>query len=1001
MRRLKRLANGRRTILNMQTRIPTASAGALALTVGRKELSEALGLFRASGAPIIEKRNTIPILSCVLLSVSPDKLTLSGTNLDCQLTIEVPAAGDSTGAVAIAIEPLRAAVKAAKGESVRLATMNNTATLTSDSGVARLPTLPAADFPHIVEGEPIERFPLDPAAFAHDLNRVAVAISTEETRYYLDGIFFHCYRVASPLDRTPEHDAAVDQLAGLRDAERRHIDADRDERDDPETVEAREARMAELSAIMGAAEAIRCAPDSLRMVSTDGHRLHYVTRPLADIPGAESIPDVILPSKAVHWIRKAGLKGAGSCSIGFSASKCVFQAGRMRFVTKLIDGTFPDYNRVIPDSQYGWAYNRMTVDADVLKAAALASVAHADERTRATTISVGDGWANAVCTSPDNGTNAAMIEGLEFQPREPDDASYVCGFNARYLADTMAAFAGERVALAMQDAGTPCRIEPADGAGEFGAVLMPMRVGGEAWTPERLARLDFDAVATFEHDAPAAVEKLARIEASEATHIDYQAKRFAVRDAKVALAKLVSPAIDLTAARNGGDRYAARLEILGQVAFLRSSVDMEAAKAAAIAEAEAERAEAMAPHVMDNPVPAGPIYMSEADQARADVVASGEPETEPDVPAEPEPVDIPEPEPEAQPDVAPMPAQPDEPVQEEPQADEPATGAPMFRSLQDFKAAAGVGSRWELSYWSPDTGWNGHRVVTVASAKARHVTFRAEQGAMLPIDFPKRGEWTSDAGGLTTLYQTGEARLRIVPLPDEAAVSPAAAVPGELEALRGAVEALEARLAAIEVRGAANSIPNVGDTGRARACGYLDGRAGRARDPSAFNAGSEPAYVLGHGEGEALARGEAPSAPVGRQPRTAAHERAVRRAWAERKAARLARGYIATYTGIIETGIADERAVRVLLGRAQRRIARLVAVLAGRKAQLATLGRELLVSRNRAADMRAAGESPVIAAVDSSPVEAAQPIPVGLRGRVAAGGARPMQRRGDRYVIAN
>src|SRR6478752_1702728 len=114
----------------MQTRIIAAASSLVAATVDRKTLADALALYRANGAQIIEKRNTIPILSCVLIVADEDRLTLSGTDLDCELTVELPAACDTRGAVAIGIEALTAAVKAAKGDSVRLATVAGGATLT-------------------------------------------------------------------------------------------------------------------------------------------------------------------------------------------------------------------------------------------------------------------------------------------------------------------------------------------------------------------------------------------------------------------------------------------------------------------------------------------------------------------------------------------------------------------------------------------------------------------------------------------------------------------------------------------------------------------------------------------------------------------------------------------------------------------------------------------------------------------------------------------------------
>src|SRR5690606_2584500 len=140
---------------------------------------------------------------------------------------------------------------------------------------------------------------------------------------------------------------------------------------------------------------------------------------------------------------------------------------------------------------------------------------------------------------------------------------------------------------------------------------------------------------------------------------------------------------------------------------MKGALDPVAARAALAAEKARERADAMAGPPM--PPPAGPIYVSENVQATAPAPIAKE--TPAPAPAEPEPIEEP---------AAPEPVEPIETADGETQGE---ARQPLFKSLQEFKAAAGVGSRWELSNHNPETGWGGHRIVTVATVRARSVGF--------------------------------------------------------------------------------------------------------------------------------------------------------------------------------------------------------------------------------------------------------------------------------------
>ena len=970
-----------------------AAGGMLALSIDRKALADALSAMKASGgAAIIEKRNTIPILGCVLLDATPDKLTLRATDLDVMLSIELPCATDGCGRVAVEFEALHKAVKGAKGESVRLvelvgadAKTAGRAALQHDGGAATLPTRLADDFPIIREPEGLALVAFDAATLKRDLDRAATCISTEETRYYLNGVFFHLTRLAPPDPRTPEHDAAADELAALRDAQHRHERAEKqaaepiaceeaaDTPDDPETVAARLARMDELQAACAEFEAVRCKPDSLCMASTDGHRLARVARPIpADV---ETLSDSILPIKPVQWIRRVALKGRdGPAYLAFHGARFVFQAGRMRMVGKLVDGTFPDYSRVIPTS----GGHKLTFPADALAGAAKLAGDHGSGKTRAMLLSVGEGWATVRATCPDNGTVSGMIEGGTFQPDGEADAFGV-GMNAKYLAALMADRKGDTVTLTAQDPDCPILIE-SEGAPEFTTVLMPMRVDGAIYTPDDMRKANRDALAIFREDVPGKLASIADLETSIAGQLNgnsYLADALAT--ARREAGALVTAAIDLMAARTGMPRHEARQAILRELAAMKGQEDPLVARARAAA-ANAGRA-----FPLDEPEPCGPVCP-----------VAIEPVEEPETVA----VDTPEPDAPAEP-VAQEP-------EETPETPEEASARirasqPMFASLQAFKAAAGQGTRWTLENWSPDEGWRGARVRTVATVRARDIGFIGENATLAEcqaadvrgfgdrswIGFPKQPDWSSDPEGLVIYYpaceQTGRGPrevpcMRLRPVPVEEAPQPVETAPVEtasddVAALRALVLDLAAKVEALE--SAAKPQERVQDV---------------------------PAPV------------DAPEAPQSPVRRSQAHERAIRMAWLQRQRVRgLKRDRAhseAHAAAMVERAIAAEAKVdgleaanrnlcasidvanaelaqkSGLVARLTVRVARLTGLLAGRKRQIAALGRDLLIARNRVADIRAAGESvPPLASVpvEPKPVETAKPAPApAVKARVEA-----------------
>ncbi|MFN4097756.1 MAG: DNA polymerase III subunit beta, partial [Sphingomonas sp.] len=231
---------------------------------------------------VVERRNTIPILSNVLIEASLDgSLRLMATDLDLQIDETVPAAVDQAGAITVPAHTLfDIARKLPEGAQVELTAAEGKIKVNAGRAKFELGTLPRDDFPVIAEGELPTVFELPAETLKQIIDKTRFAISTEETRYYLNGIFLHV------------------------------------------------------------------ADDSLKAAATDGHRLARVTVPRPE--GAEAMPDVIVPRKCVAELRKLLDEVDGSVGVSLSGSKIRFDLGAAILTSKLIDGTFPDYSRVIP-----------------------------------------------------------------------------------------------------------------------------------------------------------------------------------------------------------------------------------------------------------------------------------------------------------------------------------------------------------------------------------------------------------------------------------------------------------------------------------------------------------------------------------------------------------------------------------------------------------------------------------------------------------------------------
>ncbi|MFC3097604.1 DNA polymerase III subunit beta [Alteraurantiacibacter palmitatis] len=358
---------------------------------------------------VVERRNTIPILSNVLIEASGDGLVkIMATDLDLQVVESLDAASvDSAGAITVSAHLLfDIARKLPDGSQVSLETADNRMVVKAGRTRYQLPTLPRDDFPVIVEGDLPTRFTIPAATLAELIDRTKFAISTEETRYYLNGIFLH---------------VAEDGMGG----------------------------------------------PVLKAAATDGHRLARFTIPRPE--GAEGMPDVIVPRKAVNEIRKLLEESLDSAvQIDLSPSKIRFTlggAGGVVLTSKLIDGTFPDYSRVIPTAND----KLLKLDPKSFFAGVDRVATIATEKTRAVKMALEADKVTLSVTSPDNG-NAAEELAADYRS-EPMEI----GFNAGYLKDILQQIDSDTVELHLADAGAPTLIRKDEKSPAL-YVLMPMRV---------------------------------------------------------------------------------------------------------------------------------------------------------------------------------------------------------------------------------------------------------------------------------------------------------------------------------------------------------------------------------------------------------------------------------------------------------------------------------------------------------------------------------------------
>jgi DNA polymerase-3 subunit beta len=353
---------------------------------------------------VVERRTTIPILSNVKLDAADGAVALTATDMDLTVvetaSAEVERGGASTAAAHTLYDVVR---KLPEGTRIEIERSDSGTELRLKGGRSTfdLPCLPAADFPTMTDEGLDHEFEMTVGHLRRMIDKTRFAISTEETRYYLNGIYLH-----------PMQDAAI-----------------------------------------------------LRAVATDGHRLARVELPLP--AGATGMPAVIVPRKTINEVRKLidDLPDDEIVQVALSSARIRFRVGPAVLRSRLIDGTFPDYERVIPKDNDKILLAPTKELSDAVDRVATIST----ERSRAIKLALDGGRLTLSAVSPEAGRAEDQLEvTYAAEPLE-------IGFNARYVMEMCGQITADEVEFTIADAGSPTLVkDPADPDVLY--VLMPMRV---------------------------------------------------------------------------------------------------------------------------------------------------------------------------------------------------------------------------------------------------------------------------------------------------------------------------------------------------------------------------------------------------------------------------------------------------------------------------------------------------------------------------------------------
>ncbi|MGR3660078.1 MAG: DNA polymerase III subunit beta [Paracoccaceae bacterium] len=370
------------------------------ISIERGDLLKAL----SQAQSVVERRNTIPILANVLIEAAGSDVSFRATDLDIEVVDKAPAQVERAGATTVSAVMLHEIVrKLPDGALVALEDDGTSGRLTVDAGRSNfsLATLPREDFPIMASSEYESNFSAKASVLRRLFDKSKFAISTEETRYYLNGVYMHVATGES-------------------------------------------------------GQVLRC-------VATDGHRLARIDAELPE--GAENMPGVIVPRKTVGELRKLLDDDDAIIAVSVSETKVRFATPGITLTSKVIDGTFPDYTRVIPQGNT----RKMEVDAAEFAKAVDRVATVSSERSRAVKLVIEDDLLTLSVNAPDSGAAEEQLNVAY------GDERLEIGFNAKYLLEIAGQVDRENAVFMFNSSGDPTLMREGNDESAI-YVVMPMRV---------------------------------------------------------------------------------------------------------------------------------------------------------------------------------------------------------------------------------------------------------------------------------------------------------------------------------------------------------------------------------------------------------------------------------------------------------------------------------------------------------------------------------------------
>jgi len=351
---------------------------------------------------VVERRTSMPILSNVLMEADGESLVITATDLETSFQGSYPAKVAKSGRITVPARKLFEIVKELPGDEVYLKEKENSY-LHITSGRAKFDLVGKTpdDFPKTPEVEGIAELSMEGGVLAEMIEKTIFSISQEETRFNLAGLY----------------------------VEKRNSDGE----------------------------------DYLRMVSTDGHRLSLVDRKIEGLTEFQLESGVIIPRKGVAEMKK--MADDGDLVLGLNQSFAMLRKSGAQLILRMQEGSFPDYEVVIPKMTKIKAMVNRQAFAEVMRRVAIL----ATDRFQGVKLDFKEGLLEIVSNNPELGEAREALE-LDYE-----GDSFEVGFNARYFMDLCNAMRSEEIQLAFMDEQQPCLITGEADEG-FLSVIMPMRL---------------------------------------------------------------------------------------------------------------------------------------------------------------------------------------------------------------------------------------------------------------------------------------------------------------------------------------------------------------------------------------------------------------------------------------------------------------------------------------------------------------------------------------------